>query len=152
MRRDYFQLAVHNVETAGEKPTVVIDFTGPSDLLRERLKGLDGELLEASETDVAYRLQSPLGESEPTGVVSLTNRATGEFILELNEAADDVLRFIRSAREYGKSAGDDDGRYRIKITIDGDTVADYSKSTFLVYDADGSLLRSKSLIPSGVEL
>ena len=156
MRREHFTLDVNNidwVETDGEpeKPSVSIDFTGPATLLRERLTGPDGDVLEASDTDAALRLQGPIGD-DSAGVVSVTNRVTGEFILELNEDADDVLQFIRAARGYGETAGDDDGRYEVEITLDGDPFVSYDKRTFLVYDDEGSLLRQHSLIPSGVEL
>jgi len=157
MRRDHFELAAHNVDwvETGDppaEPRVVIDFDGPEETLTDRLTDPDGKLLGASETDVTYRLQDPLDDPDAMGVVGVTDRITGDFLLELNEDADDVLRFVRAAREYGQSTDDDGGRYSVVIRIDGDTVATYSKSTFLVYDANGSLLRSKSLIPSGVEL
>lgn len=156
MRRDYFALNVENIDwvDAGgdpKKPTVHIDFHGPEEELRRRLSGPDGDLLEAGETDVAVRLQESDEESEVAGVVGVTNRITGDFVLELNEDADDVLRFIRAAREYGRT-DDNDGRYRVEISIDDEEIVTYEKSTFLVYDADGSLLRRESLIPSGVEL
>ncbi|MDS0474323.1 DUF5793 family protein [Natrinema sp. 1APR25-10V2] len=156
MRREHFTLDVNNidwVETDGEpeKPAVSIDFTGPATMLRERLTGPDGEVLEAGETDAALRLQGPLGD-DTAGVVSVTNRITGEFILELNEDADDVLQFIRAARGYGETAADDEGRYEVEITLDGEPFVTYDKRTFLVYDDEGSLLRQHSLIPSGVEL
>lgn len=157
MRRDYFELAVEHIDWVDcgdtpEKPLVRIDFHGPEELLRERLTGAEDELLSAGETDVAYRLQSSLDDPDATGVVGVTNRITGDFVLELNEDADDVLKFIRAAREYGASTDVDDGRYRVEIAIEGEPLVAYEKRTFLVYDADGSLLRGKSLIPSGVEL
>ena len=158
MRREHFTLDVDDVdwvETDGKpsKPSVSIEFTGPSTMLRERLTGPDGNLLEASETDVALRLQAPLDDDTP-GVVSVTNRVTGEFILELNEDADDVLKFISAARGYGESSNGDDGRYAVEITLEDEDepFVRYDKQTFLVYDDDGSLLRQHSLIPSGVEL
>ncbi|MDQ2052006.1 DUF5793 family protein [Natronolimnohabitans sp. A-GB9] len=156
MRREHFTVDVRNVdwvETDSEpsKPSVLIDFTGPAAMLRERLTGPDGETLDATETDVALRLQEPLG-TDTAGVVSVTNRITGEFILELNEDAGDVLQFIRAARGYGEDALDDEGRYEVEITLDGDEFVTYDKRTFLVYDDDGNLLRQHSLIPSGVEL
>ncbi|MXV64039.1 hypothetical protein GS429_18610 [Natronorubrum sp. JWXQ-INN-674] len=156
MRREHFTLDVNNVdwvETDGEpsQPSVSINFTGPETMLRERLTGPDGDILEAGGTDVALRLQEPLG-NDAAGVVSVTNRVTGEFILELNEEADDVLTFIRAARSYGEDATEDDGRYEVEITLDGDHFVTYDKRTFLVYDDEGNLLRQHSLIPSGVEL
>lgn len=159
MRRDYFELDVSNVDwvAAGgkpEQPLVEIEFTGPGDSLRERLSGADGELLDAGEVDVAFRLQNTVDEDGAVpGVVAVTNRITGDFVLELNETADDVFRFIRAARAYGEAV-ESDGCYRVVITIDGEdeTLVDYEKQTFLVYDADGSVLEGESLIPSGVEL
>ncbi|WP_336021902.1 DUF5793 family protein [Halobellus salinisoli] len=156
MRRDYFALDVENVSWVDEgddpkKPQVRIDFHGPKEVLESRLSDPNGGYLEASETDVAFRLQDPLDDPDAAGVVSVTNRITGDFVLELNESADDVLAFIRAAREYGRNA-DDDGRYRVEVRIDGEEAVVYEKQTFLVYDADGNLLRSHSLIPSGVEL
>lgn len=157
MRRDYFELDVSNLgwvdgDDDPEQPLVEIEFTGPVDSLRDRLSGLDGNLLDANEVDVAFRLQEPLDDDESApGVVGVTNRITGEFILELNESAADVLRFIRAARTYGE-AGDDDGCYEVVISSDGDELVTYEKRTFLVYDVDGEVLREESLIPSGIEL
>ncbi|MDS0293293.1 DUF5793 family protein [Halogeometricum luteum] len=157
MRRDYFELDVKQidwVETGGspEKPLVRIDFHGPEETLSDRLTDPDGELLDDAETDVAFRLQGSVDDPGASGVVSVTNRITGDFVLELNEDADDVLRFIRAAREYGKSADEEDGQYRVEIRRDGGETVVYEKRTFLVYDAEGNLLRGHSLIPSGVEL
>ena len=156
MRREHFTLDVSNVdwvETGGEpqKPSVSIDFTGPATTLRERLTGPDDEPLEAGETDVSLRLQAPLADGA-AGVVSVTERLTGDFVLELNEDAENVISFIRAARNYGESANDDEGRYEVSITIDGEEFVTYDKRTFLVYDDQGNLLRGHSLIPSGVEL
>ncbi|WP_276300731.1 DUF5793 family protein [Halorussus lipolyticus] len=157
MRRDYFTLEVRNVDWVedddeAKKPTVIIDFEGPSSTLRERLTGTDDDLLDAEETDVAFRLQGPVDDDDTAGVVSVTNRITGDFVLELNQDADDVLKFITAAREYGKESGDMDGRYHVEISINGDDLVEYDKSTFLVYNNEGNLLRQHSLIPSGVEL
>lgn len=157
MRRDYFTLDVSNVDWVDEdgdpaKPTVEIDFEGPASTLKGRLQGTEGDFLDAEGTDVAYRLQSPLEDSDATGVVSVTNRVTGDFIIELNEEADNVLTFIRAARRYGEEVSDSDGRYEVRIYVDGDELVVYDKRTFLVYNNEGNLLRQHSLIPSGVEL
>lgn len=157
MRRDYFELDVQNIaweQDGGEpcKPSVRIDFQGPDELLTDRLSDGNGELLDAEDVDVSYRLLDTNDETTDTdGVVSVTNRLTGDFILELNADADDVLRFISAAREFGRS-GDSDGEYCIYIELDGTKLVEYNKGTFLVYDASGNLLRTESLIPSGVEL
>jgi hypothetical protein len=153
MRRDYYTLSARNVDWVAEdgdpeQPAVTIDFAGPFDALQERLSHPDGDLLAAEETDVSFRLQAT---DSDIGVVSVTNRATGEFILELNEDADDVLRFISAARRYGEETGRD-ATYVVELRRDGDPIVTYEKDTFLVYDSDGDLLRAESLIPSGIEL
>jgi hypothetical protein len=157
MRRDYFELDVSNVEWVDgsgspEKPNVVIEFTGATADLRDRLTDSAGDLLDAEETDAAFRLTDDADDPDASGVVSVTNRLTGDFLLELNVDADDVLQFVRAARRYGESTDDGEGRYRVEIRVDGDELVVYEKATFLVYSSDGDLLRGQSLIPSGVEL
>lgn len=155
MRRDYFSLEVSNIDRLDdgdpEKPLVTIEFGGPAQTLRSRLTGIDDEPLSAEETDAALRLQAD-EDGETTGVFSLTNRVTGDFVLELNVDADEILRFIAAARRYGERVSEADGRYQLQILIDDEAVATFDKRTFLVYDEAGNLLRKDSLIPSGVEL
>lgn len=157
MRRDYFTLEVDGIEWVdgdGEPstPTLRVDYTGPVEDLRPRLVGADGNLLDADGTDVAFRLLAPLDVDDVTGVVSLTDRVTGEFVLELNARTDTIIRFVRAARRYGEDAGADDGRYAIRVSVDGEELVAYEKSALLVYDTEGELLRQHSLIPSGVEI
>lgn len=155
MRRDYFTLDVRNMggESPDDRgiPTVVIDFDGPDEQLTDRLTDESGDVLGASELDVSYRLHGPVDDADSEGVVAVTNRVTGDFVLELNADAGDVTRFVDAARAYGKDT-DDGRRYRVEVAIGGEPFATYEKSTLLVYDADGGLLRGRSLIPSGVEL
>jgi hypothetical protein len=151
MRRDYFTLTVDGVEgSEAARPVVTISYEGPTDQLVSRLR--KGEaFLDEGEIDVAYRLQDSLEDDDPTGVVAIADRVTGEYVFELNAGAGDVFAFIDAAREYGDAADTED-RYRIVIESDEERLATYDKSTLLVYDADGNLLRSRSLIPSGVEI
>jgi hypothetical protein len=154
MRRENFDIHVSNTEWAaagGEpsKPTVAIEFDGPSERLRSRLAGTEGTVVDADETDVNYRFHSDGPDGE--GVLSITNRITGDFVLELNADAGGVLEFIRAARAYGDHT-DEDGRYRITVGQDGEQLLAHEKSTFLVYNEDGNLVRQHSLIPGGVEL
>jgi hypothetical protein len=152
MRRDYFTLDVTNVDGEAETaPVVRIDFDGPSEQLTDRLTDDAGDLLAAEELDVAYRLHGPVNDEDTTGVVAVTNRVTGEFVLELNADARDVVRFVDAARAYGKTT-DTDTRFVVEVAVDGDPLVEYEKSTLLVYDPEGGLLRQHSLIPSGVEL
>lgn len=157
MRRDYFTLDVRGLEwvdsgESPEKPTVVIDFEGPASLLQDRVTGLSAELLDESEIDVSYRFRTEIDDPDAEGVISVTDRVTGDYVLELNADAASVLEFIHAAREYARESGNDDERYRIEILIDGERVVTYDKRTLLLYNQEGNLLRKHSLIPSGVEL
>ena len=157
MRREHFTLSAHGVdwiETDGEprRPSVTIDFTGPTSELRERLTDPEGEPLDAAAIDVAFRLQGDLDDDPTTGVVAVTDRMTGDFILELNADVDDVLTFLDAARGYGERASGEEGRYEVVILLDDEPFVTYEKGTFLVYDGEGDLLRRHSLIPSGIEL
>ncbi|WP_255195982.1 DUF5793 family protein [Halorarius litoreus] len=143
MRRDYFTVEVTNVDSAGI-PSLDIEYDGPRDQLVGRLTDGTGDPLAAEELDVTYRLQS-----NERGVIGITNRVTGEFLVEVNADNEAVLAFIRAARDEG---GDDETRYRLRIHHDGDELLSHEKGTLLVYDAGGDLRRSESLIPSGVEL
>lgn len=166
MRRDYFELEVRGVdwtEDGGgpEQPTLRIDYRGPTAELEDRLRGAEGPL-SADETDVTFRLLDEaasaaiegVGEDgDAVGVLSVADRRTGDFVLELNRAASDLFEFVESAKRYGQSA-DGEASYRVEIRQEDDSepVVTYEKTTFLVYDPEGRLLRSESLIPSGVEL
>lgn len=147
MRRDYFTLELQNVDDGGdEQPEAHISFEGPTDLLTDRLS-TEGDV------DVAFRYQTGIDEGgDAAGVFSVTDRMTGDFVLEVNADADDVRTLVDAARGYGQRSGDTDGCYRVTLAEGGETVFETDKRTLLVYDDEGSLLRKHSLIPSGVEL
>ena len=151
MRRDYFTLTVDGAGADGSRrPVVTIAYEGPTEQLEPRMT--KGEsLLDEAEIDVGFRLQEPVGADDPMGVLALADRVTGEYVLELNAGADDIFELVEAAREFGQTADTED-RYRIVLESDDDQLAVYDKSTLLVYDHDGELLRSRSLIPSGVEI
>jgi hypothetical protein len=147
MRRDHFTLtAVTDESDADGEPTLVVTYDGPPGTLTERLLGETGEAPAGDELDAAFRLQTPADDPEATGVFSLTRRLTGEYLLEGNADAESLLAVVDAARD------NDDERYRIRIERPNVDPITYEKETLLVYDADGSLLRHRSLIPSGVEL
>jgi len=151
MRRDYFTLDADGVRAGGpDQPTLSIAYGGPSSELEARLKRGEDHL-DGGDVDVAYRLRDRLEDEDPAGVLAIADRVTGEYVLELNTGADAVLDVVDAARET--TDGENEGRYRIVIETEaGDRLAAYEKSTLLVYDADGGLLRDRSLIPSGVEI
>ncbi|MCY4732402.1 hypothetical protein KY092_17775 [Natronomonas gomsonensis] len=151
MRRDYFTLTVDGMDADDpQRPVVTITYEGPTGQLESRLTKGDS-VLESDEIDVAFRLKEPLDSEEANGVVAIADRVTGEYVFELNATAGDVFSFVEAAREFGQRS-DSESRYRIVLETEDEHLATYDKSTLLVYDADGELLRGQSLIPSGVEL
>jgi hypothetical protein len=149
MRRDYVTLELRHVDRDGDRlPTAALRYDGPSDLLEERLTDAGGDPLDRERVDVAFRLRT--ADDDATGVFSLTNRMTGEFVVEVNADAESVRELVDAARR-DDDPDDADGCYRVVVERDGEAVASYEKRTLLVYDDEGSLLRQHSLIPSALE-
>lgn len=151
MRRDYFTLTATGV-TADESgpPILSVAYEGPTEELGDRLRR-GSDRLDGDGIDVTYRLRDPLDDDSPMGVFAVSDRVTGEYILELNAEADPIVSVTDAAGDGGEI--DDNGRYRLVIEAeDGRRMAAYDKSTLLVYDENGELLRDQSLIPSGVEI
>jgi hypothetical protein len=150
MRRDYVTLELSHVDQDGDRlPTAVLRYDGPTDLLEERLTDASGDPLDRERVDVAFRFQT--ADDDATGVFSLANRMTGEFVVEVNADAESVRDLVDAARRHD-GPDDAEGCYRVVVSRDDEEVAAYEKRTLLVYDEEGSLLRQHSLIPSGVEL
>lgn len=156
MRREYFSLEVSNVDWIDDGgdpdlPTVTVVFEDGREQLTQQFSGPDGDRLEARDIDFSYRLQDEVDDDDATGVVAVTNRMTGDYVCELNADASDVIPFVGAARRYGETVGDG-ARYAARFAVDDEELFSYEKRTFLVYGPDGDLLRSHSLIPSGVEI
>lgn len=144
MRRDHFSLEIQDVDAPG-RPAIHVAFDGPSERLVELLTDDAGASLDPEEVDVAYRLRD-----HESGVLGVTNRVTGEFILETNAATADVFEFIQAARECAEPDGE--RCYHLTVSVDDEPILAVDKGILLVYGPDGDLRRSDSLIPSGVEL
>ncbi|MFB6229359.1 MAG: DUF5793 family protein [Halobacteriales archaeon] len=165
MRREDITLAVSHVgrvdsDDDPRQPTLSLLFDDDAETLARRLESEDGETLSASEIDVTVRLHADLQDPDATGVVAITNRITGEYVLECNTVVKTVIEFARAARRYGELT-DDDALYCVELCAGADggsetsattTVAAHEKRTLLVYGESGELLREHSLIPSGVEI
>lgn len=146
MRRDQFTLDVSTGAAAGDQvPTLTIQWDGPTAELSERLIAQGDD-----EVDVAFRLLGDVTDADAAGVLAITDRITGEFVLELNAAAGEITDFVQAVSDNREA--DDGDQYRLVIRTADEELAVLEKRTFLVYDEAGGLLRSRSLIPSGVEL
>lgn len=157
MRRDYFTIHVNDVgwvDTDGTpaKPRLDITYEGPKDTLRSVFFENGTTSTGGENVDVGFRLRASIDNPDATGVLAITDRLTGDFLMEMNTDVEPMLDFIRAARRYGEAVSDPSGRYLIEIELDENHTITLDKRTFLVYNQDGSLLRQHSLIPSGVEL
>lgn len=140
MKREQFTLnAVPAPTDSSQPPAIEIIYDGPSETLLQRLSTPEGDRRRGEDVDVAFRLQD-----EQRGVLSVSDRLTGAFVCEVDADADRVTDVVSAAE-------DGDGRYRIEITGAEETWS-VQKRTLLVYDDDGRLLRTCSLIPGSVEL
>jgi len=155
MRRDYVTLDIRHADQDGDHlPTAVLQYDGPTDVLQERLSDAAGDPLDSERIDVAFRFQQGAdvsGDDDASGVLSLTNRVTGEFVVEVNADAGSVSALVDAARRED-DPDEAEGCYRIVVRHENEAEATFQKQTLLVYDGEGSLLRKHSLIPSGVEL
>lgn len=159
MRREQFDLEISNVDWINgdsdpRLPTLGIHFDGEASTLRDELSKTtdDAESArEPREIDITVRLHGSPDDGKAGGVVAVTDRVTGEYILELHVDADDVLTFITAARRYGEQM-DNTARYSVQLSAADGEAGVYEKRTLLVYGDDGELLRQYSLIPSGVEI
>ncbi len=147
MRRDHFTLAARGVDDEDAQPTLGIEYNGPEETLTSQLTE-SGTRLPAVDIDAAFRLKEPIDSDEATGVLSLTHRVTGEYLLEANGPASEVLDLVDAAR----NGAEEDADYRIHIEREKGEPISYELDRLLVYDDNGGLLRQHSLIPSGVEL
>lgn len=155
MQRDTFRMDVGKTGwlAAGgqsEQPVLNLYFDGPRTRLKELLTSRLRDDISAEELDVSFRFLSPASEAD-TGVFSLSDRVTGDFILECEGAADSIRTFVQTVGEYANRSGRD-AQYEVQIRADTNVVASFEKELLLVYNADGTLLRHASLIPSGVEM
>lgn len=155
MRRETVRLDVSNVAWLSEdgeprQPTLTVTVTDGAADVRDRFQTRGEATIDASDVDVTFRFRED-EESGRDGVMAITNRLTGEFLVESNVPASEVMEFVSAARRYAERT-DDAARYRARVVVDDEPLADVEKRTLLVYSNDGELLRQRSLIPSGVEI
>lgn len=131
-----------------QQPVLEVKVNEEVSSLGERLPWDDCRVI-SKDLDVTFRFQS--GPEDKEGVMAISNRLTGEFILEVNAGAVDVMEFVSAVHRYAERTNGD-ARFRTQIIDENETLVDLEKRTLLVYAENGELLRKQSLIPSGVEI
>ncbi len=148
--RDYFALDVTAESTT--TPVIRVTFDGPV----SSLVGSDDDgtavfdIDDPERLDMSYRIHDTAMTDDTSGVLAVTDRVTGDFILECNCSAEKIAALVGAARESDAHQGD--GLYQFTLTINDEDILSVDRDLFLVYNVDGDLLRQHSLIPSGVEL
>ena len=117
MRRDYFTLDVDRGAGDATKPVATVSFDGPEDPFEDRLTDDSGAPLAADQVDVSYRLRE--GEeldSDATGAFAITDRITGDYVLEANVEAGVVLDLDLPAAEHLGGSRDQVSHLRELVT------------------------------------
>lgn len=157
MERTEFTVEVSHTEgdetdpdPQAEQPTLHIQFDGSTAKLRELLSERLREGMDATEIDISYR-SSQRTDHPNAGVLTLSDRVTGAPILEVEAAPDLIASVVQTVRANAEHSGGD-ARYQLEIGTDATILTTFERELLLVYDADGTLRRRVSLIPSGVEI
>lgn len=156
MRRENLSADIENVdwvdtEQQPDQPCFTIEFDGPEEELRDRFRKPDNSGYTPDDLDIFYRLQKSDHPSVTGGVFSISDSLTGELLIEINASPDLIEKFVYAVRQYASTV-DEDIRFEVRIRVQDQQVAVFDKETLLVYGADGTLLRRRSLIPDGIEI
>lgn len=133
------------------QPTLTISASDDAASLAGRLRRSEGGSLSGTAVDVTFRYRGAPDDADVRGVLAISNRVTGEFLLETNAPGADLVHFVTAARRYAERSGGAT-RYRVRILVGDESILEFEKRTLLLYSEEGELLRQQSLIPSGVEI
>jgi hypothetical protein len=133
-----------------EQPWLVIEYDGEASTFIERFRQPGAGLYAGSDLDLFYRYQPSVHAPPGGGVFAVSDRVTGDFLLEITASAGRIERFVRAMRQYAELT-DSDPTYRVKLWTDTQ-VADFEKEVFLVYSPERGLIRQRSLIPDWIEM
>jgi hypothetical protein len=134
MRRDYFDVTLRS----GTAPELVVTYDGPDGELSNHIQ----TVRTADDIDVAFRHRTA-----DSGVLSLTDRITGEFVLEATVSIETIDTVVSSAKQASDSS-----EYALRLIADGTEQITSHNQTLLVYSSDGDLLRDRSLVSESIEL
>lgn len=148
---DVTRTAWLDTDQAPRQPCLTIQYDGPTASLKDAFRHPDETGYTPDQLDIFYRQQSSPHAADTGGTVSITDRITGDYLLEVSAASDLVDRLVYAARTYADSVGTR-SQYVVALRTADQSIASFEKQTLLVYDADGVLLRECSLIPNSVEI
>lgn len=100
--------------------------------------------------DVSCRVINKEVETDDSfdGRLSITNRVTGEYILEGTVAFQDMKDFAVRAKEYGQRT--ETIPYAVELQCADEETRQLPQRVFLMYNAEGDVIRELSVIPQDV--
>lgn len=156
MHRDKLSARVGDIEwfDTGQqpsKPTFIITFDGPASDLRSRFQRPGSEQYTPADIDIFYRPHPSARPAASSGVLGLSDGMTGDYLLELNLGSDVIETLVAAVRQYA-SAAEAGPRYSVELWAGDHQLGTFDKETLLVFNADGELVRQRSLPPDGLEI
>lgn len=155
MRRDKLSVELvnaHSPERSEPKlPRFVVRFDGPETELASRFHNPADSVYTPEQLDVSFREQAPSNGSPSTGVFSVSDRLTGDYLFEVTASTGLIGAFSDAVRRYTE-ATEAAPRYEVALWAAETERAVFTKHTFLVFQQDGTLLRHHCVIPASVEL
>lgn len=139
-----------DAEEGSGRPVLRIQFEGARTHLTDQLRAQLRTGTSAEDIDISFRSLGPSTTAE-RGVLAVTDRVTGDYIFECEGDVELIHDLIKTVGEYADSPGETTA-YAVEIRARNDVVSEFSKEVLLVYTADGTLLRDKSLIPGHIEM
>ena len=133
------------------QPCLRLHITLSSDDLAERFQPGDGSTYRPSDLDLYFRDRSSSRAAVEGGILTVSDRLTGDLLLEAVVNASVIERFVSAVRQYAARTGND-RKYTVELQCEGTIATSFEKQIFIVYNAENELLRERSVIPAHIEL
>jgi len=101
--------------------------------------------------EVTFRLLGSSDGSDTRGMLAISHSLTGEYLLELETSENRMTDFVNAVHWYAEKK-DAQVQYEVWLCTEEGLIWDYEKHGLLVRGDDGNLLRSRSLIPTWLEV
>lgn len=132
-------------------PRLRLHLSMPEEVLADRFRNPAGSAYRPEDLDVYFRECSSTRATVSTGVLTVSDRLTGDLLIEGTISSTVIERLVYAVHQRADRASDPP-TYVVELVVHGDDVAAFEKQALLVYDSDGNLLRERSVIPTHIEL
>ena len=133
------------------QPCLRLHVTLSSDDLAERFQAGDGSTYRPSDLDLYFRDRSSSRAAVEDGILTVSDRLTGDLVLEAVVSASVIEQFVSAVRQYAARTGNE-CKYTVELQREGTISTSFKKQIFIVYNAENDLLRERSVIPKHMQL